>query len=163
MRFHYYKETDSLYISRAARPSANSDEVAPGIILDFDGDGNLTGIDIQHVSQTIVLSRLEIDNMPTRNYQDDLLKRLAEREYAAHYLKAALDETMHDGNMEAFLLALKNIVDATDAVQNIAEEAGVSRQHLYRMLSGSGNPTLETLTSVLEAVGLTIDFRPAED
>ena len=98
--------------------------------------------------------------MPTKNYQTDLLKRLANREYAAEYLKAAFDETLADGNKAAFLLALKNVVDATGAMQTVANEAQISRQHLYRMLSEEGNPTLETLTSVLQAVGMTIDFKP---
>ncbi len=100
--------------------------------------------------------------MPTKDYTEDLLKRLSSSEYAAQYLKAALDETLSDGNMEAFLLALRNIVDATGARQEVATEAKISRQHLYQMLSGDGNPTLETLTSVLQAVGLTIDFKPLE-
>lgn len=98
--------------------------------------------------------------MPTKDYQSDLLKRLTNPEYAAQYLKAAWDETVADGNKSAFLLALKNVVDATGAMQTVANEARVSRQHLYRMLSEEGNPTLETLTSVLQVVGMTIDFKP---
>lgn len=98
--------------------------------------------------------------MPVKSYQDDLLIRLSDPEYSAQYLKAALDETLEDGNMEAFLLALKNIVDAKGSVQAVASDADISRQHLHRLLSGSGNPTLETLASVLQAVGLTIDFKP---
>ena len=98
--------------------------------------------------------------MPTKDYQADLLKRLTDREYAAQYLKAAFDETLADGNKAAFLLALKNVVDAMGAMQTVANEAKISRQHLYRMLSEEGNPTLETLTSVLQAVGMTIDFKP---
>ena len=98
--------------------------------------------------------------MPTKDYQTDLLKRLTNREYAAQYLKAAFDETLADGNKAAFLLALKNVVDAVGAMQTVANEAKISRQHLYRMLSEEGNPTLETLTSVLQAVGMTIDFKP---
>jgi probable addiction module antidote protein len=98
--------------------------------------------------------------MPTKDYQADLLKRLANSEYAAQYLKAAFDETLADGNKSAFLLALKNVVDATSPMQTVANEAKISRQHLYRMLSEEGNPTLETLTSVLRAIGMTIDFKP---
>ena len=98
--------------------------------------------------------------MPAKNYREDLLVRLSDAHYASQYLKAALDEALQDGNMEAFLLALKNLVDATGPVQEVASEADVSRQHLYRLLSGKGNPTLETLASVLQVVGLTIDFKP---
>ena len=98
--------------------------------------------------------------MPTKDYRTDLLQRLGNSQYAATYLKAALDETLSDGNTEAFLLALKNVVEANGSTGAIASESNVSRQHLYRMLSGNGNPTLDTLTSVLQAVGLTIDFKP---
>lgn len=45
-------------------------------------------------------------------------------------------------------------------MQTVTNEAKISRQHLYRMLSEAGNKTLETLTSVLQAVGMTIDFKP---
>ena len=101
--------------------------------------------------------------MPVRNHRDDLLVRLSDPEYSSHYLKAALDETLEDGNMEAFLLALKNIVDAKGPLQEVASDADVSRQHLHRLLSGTGDPTLETLASVLNAVGLTIDFKPLSE
>lgn len=99
--------------------------------------------------------------MPTKDYRTDLLQRLGNSQYAATYLKAALDETLSDGNTEAFLLALKNVVEAKGSTQTVASESNISRQHLYRILSGEGNPTLDTLTSVLQAVGLTIDFKPA--
>lgn len=98
--------------------------------------------------------------MPTKDYKTNLLQRLRDSQYAATYLKAALDETLSDGNTEAFLLALKNVVEATGSTQTVADESNISRQHLYRILSGDGNPTLDTLTSVLQAVGLTIDFKP---
>jgi probable addiction module antidote protein len=101
--------------------------------------------------------------MPTKSYREDLLERLANPEYAASYLKASLDETLEDGNMEAFLLALKDVVDAKGAVQAIASDADISRQHLYRLLNGTGNPTLETLSAVLQAVGIAIDFKPASE
>jgi probable addiction module antidote protein len=98
--------------------------------------------------------------MPAKNYRDDLLIRLSDPEYSAQYLKVALDETLEDGDMEAFLLALQNIVDAKGSGQAITSNADLSRQHLHRLLSGDGNPTLEALASVLHTVGLTIDFKP---
>jgi DNA-binding phage protein len=46
------------------------------------------------------------------------------------------------------------------SIQEVANESKISRQHLYRIISGDGNPTFDTLTSILQAVGLTIDFKP---
>lgn len=97
--------------------------------------------------------------MPVKSFQDDLLLKLKDSEFAATYLKAALDETMIDGNTEAFLLALKNVVEARSKVSNVAQKAEINRQHLYKLLSGEGNPTLETMISILGAVGLAIDFK----
>jgi DNA-binding phage protein len=57
--------------------------------------------------------------MPAKNYREDLLVRLSDAHYASQYLKAALDEALQDGNRSAFLLALKNLVDATGPVQGV--------------------------------------------
>lgn len=51
MKIAYYAETDSLYIDLAAGPSVESREVSPGVVIDFDRDGNITGIDIDHASR----------------------------------------------------------------------------------------------------------------
>ncbi len=65
MEFHYYPETDSLYTDLVDRVSAESLEVAPGVVLDFDADGGLVGIDIDHATQHVDLSRLEAEALPT--------------------------------------------------------------------------------------------------
>ena len=64
MKFHYYEETDSLYIDLADRTSADSVEMAPGVVADFDAEGRLVGIDIDHASQVADLTRLETDSIP---------------------------------------------------------------------------------------------------
>ncbi len=64
MKFHYFPETDSLYIDLAERPSADSREVAPGVVLDFDAQGRLVGLDIDHASKIVNLWRLEADSLP---------------------------------------------------------------------------------------------------
>ena len=64
MKFHYYPDTDSLYIDLAERVGADSQEVAPGVVLDFDAEGKLVGIDIDHASSVVNLSRLEAESLP---------------------------------------------------------------------------------------------------
>ena len=64
MKFHYYPDTDALYIELSERPSIDSREVAPGVVLDFDENNRLVGLDIQHASQVVNLSRLEATSLP---------------------------------------------------------------------------------------------------
>jgi uncharacterized protein YuzE len=58
MRLNYYPDTDSLYIDLSERDSADSREVADGVVLDYDADGNLVGIDIDNASSKVQLGRL---------------------------------------------------------------------------------------------------------
>ena len=94
MKFHYYSETDSLYIDLSNKPSVQSQEVAPGIVLDFDIDDNLVGIDIDNASRVLDLSLLEMRNLPIRNLsmigssQEEELK-LAEETATYHPHKKA--------------------------------------------------------------------------
>jgi uncharacterized protein YuzE len=64
MKFNYYPDTDSLCIDLSSTPSADSREVAPGVVLDFDVDGRLVGIDIDHASRLVDLTRLEGEGLP---------------------------------------------------------------------------------------------------
>ncbi len=66
MKFHYYPDTDSLYIDLSEKPSTDSTEVAPGVILDFDESGQLVGIDIDHASKVANLSTLEAKSLPVQ-------------------------------------------------------------------------------------------------
>jgi len=68
MRLSYYKETDSLYIDLSEKSSAESLEVAPGIIVDFDENNNIVGIDIDRASKVLNLSELEISNIPSKKF-----------------------------------------------------------------------------------------------
>ena len=64
MKLHYYPDTDSLYIDLNARPSSDSVEVADGVVVDFDAEGNIVGIDIEHASLKLDLSTLETEALP---------------------------------------------------------------------------------------------------
>jgi uncharacterized protein YuzE len=64
MRFRYYEDTDSLYIDLADRASVDSREVATDVVIDLDAQGRIVGIEIQHASAFVDLSRLESDSLP---------------------------------------------------------------------------------------------------
>jgi uncharacterized protein YuzE len=50
MIFEYHPDTDMLYIKLAAGVSTESEEVAPGIVLDFDERDQVIGIEIEDAS-----------------------------------------------------------------------------------------------------------------
>ena len=64
MRMKYYKDTDSLYIDLSEQASVESREVSTGIVLDYDVNGNLVGIDIDHASSKVDLERLIVSSLP---------------------------------------------------------------------------------------------------
>ena len=53
-----------MYIDLNARPSADSREIAEGLVIDFDAEGRAVGIDIQHASQVLDLKTLETRALP---------------------------------------------------------------------------------------------------
>ena len=67
MTFRYYPDTDMLYIAFAAGVSTESEEVAPGIVLDFDEKNRIVGMEIEDASTFIDLSRLEVSALPIVN------------------------------------------------------------------------------------------------
>lgn len=89
-----------------------------------------------------------------KNYEDDLLKRLKDQDYAVEYLNAVLEDE-GDDQQERFLMALKDVAKV-HGVANVANESKITREALYRVLSDKGNPELATLLSVLSALGLRI-------
>ena len=94
--------------------------------------------------------------MPTIDYKDDfLLHELQDRERAAAYLTAALE----DGE-EVFLLAVRDVVEAYGGIGTLAKLTQLNRENLYAMLSVTGNPRLSSLTTILATLGFEINFRP---
>lgn len=64
MKLNYYPETDSLYIDLSERASAESKEISEGVVLDYDADGRLVGIDIDNATNKIELEKLILSKLP---------------------------------------------------------------------------------------------------
>lgn len=92
------------------------------------------------------------------SYEVGLREDLKSPEEAAAYLNAALEE----GTQEGFLLALRDVAQAR-GISHLAQETGLNRENLYRILSDSGNPQLSSLTSLLETMGLKLSVGVNED
>jgi probable addiction module antidote protein len=92
--------------------------------------------------------------MRLRNYKADLLKRLRDPGYAAEYLAQVLAEK----DSAAFLIALKDVVEAGGGVGGLAGRVGLKRPSLYKILFKNGNPTLATLQEILKPLGLRVSI-----
>lgn len=64
MKMRYYSDTDSLYIELSPKTSVESKEIANGVVVDFDQNGNIIGIDIEDANQKLDLKELELIEMP---------------------------------------------------------------------------------------------------
>ena len=88
----------------------------------------------------------------SRSYKETLLQRLRDPEEAAAYLDAALEE----GDKDVFLLALRDVAEARlGGIGELAQQAGLNRESLYRTLSEQGDPKLASL-ELLHALGLRL-------
>lgn len=64
MKLNYFADTDTLYIGLVDRPSVESQEIAEGIVIDFDATGQVVGIEIDPASGKVDLHRLRVTGMP---------------------------------------------------------------------------------------------------
>ncbi|MCW9698111.1 MULTISPECIES: addiction module antidote protein [unclassified Avibacterium] len=71
-----------------------------------------------------------------------------------------LNEVLQEDNMELILSALGDIAKARNMSQ-LSRETGISREGLYKALSGSGNPTFATILKVMKALNLTFQVKPS--
>lgn len=67
MKVVYTKENDAMYVTlRTDRRYVESEEVAPGVVLDFDEDGNVLAIEIyDEASEKVDVSVLMTEGLPT--------------------------------------------------------------------------------------------------
>jgi probable addiction module antidote protein len=92
--------------------------------------------------------------MRLKKYRDDLLERLRDPSYAADYLAQVLAQNDHEG----FLIALRDVVEASGGLGELATRVDIKRPSLYRILSKHGNPTLATLQEILKPLGLRVSI-----
>lgn len=81
----------------------------------------------------------------------DVVEHLQTEEDMAAYLEAALEE----GDAALVAAALGDIARAKGMTE-IAREAGLGRESLYKALSADGNPQLATVLKVVRALGLKL-------
>lgn len=93
---------------------------------------------------------------PGRNYYDDLIEDLKDPKEAAAYLNTALEA----GDKKAFLLALRNVLEAHGGMTKVSRHTKLNRVSLYKMLSKNGNPELNSVIALLDVAGIRLQMVP---
>ena len=66
MKLNYYPDTDSLYIDLSEKKSVESEEISEGVVVDYDENGDIVGIDIDNASLKLELNQLFINRLPIK-------------------------------------------------------------------------------------------------
>lgn len=72
-----------------------------------------------------------------------------------------IDDALESGNANYLAHAI-GIVARAKGMSEVAKEAGVTREGLYKALSADGDPKLSTFLGVIRSLGLQLSVRPAE-
>ncbi len=88
----------------------------------------------------------------SRPFSETLNEALKDPEQAALYLETCLEE----GDMELFTIALRDVANAHGGMGYLSEVTHLNRETLDCTLSENGNPFLDTLHKILDAMGLRI-------
>ncbi|WP_426271618.1 addiction module antidote protein [Dyella kyungheensis] len=89
----------------------------------------------------------------TETFPYDVVDYLTTHEDCAAYLDACIEES--DGDAAFIAAALGNIARAKGMAQ-VAKDAGLSRESLYKALSGERNPDFATILKVTSAMGIKL-------
>jgi len=89
----------------------------------------------------------------TKTFRYDTAEHLRTPEEMALYLEACFEEA--DGDAAFIAKALGNIAKAKGMAQ-VASDAGLSRESLYKALSGERSPGFDTILRVVDALGLKL-------
>ena len=89
----------------------------------------------------------------TETSRYDVAEHLRTPEEMAAYLQACLEEA--DGDAAFVAKALGDIARAKGMTQ-VARDAGLSRESLYKALSGERTPSFDTILKVVGALGITL-------
>ena len=90
----------------------------------------------------------------------DVAEHLRTPEEMAAYLEASMEEA--DGDAAFIARALGDIARARGMAQ-VARDAGLSRESLYKALSGDRVPSLDTVLRIVHALGLKLRAEAAHD
>lgn len=94
-----------------------------------------------------------------RTLDDIIQDELKDEQNRAKYLECAVEDYFESGDEIELLLAIRQVVISGIGFTTLAEKTGLSRESLYKTLSGKVNPKLRTLQQILSALGYAVTVK----
>ena len=99
-----------------------------------------------------------------RTWRAYLTERFAANQEAAiRYLKFSLEEYQVDRDTPLLLLALRTVVESQGGVSTLAKKTGIAPESLSNILSSAEAPRIDTLGTILNALGCRLLIEPIAD
>lgn len=96
----------------------------------------------------------------TRSYKNTVVRRIQDDpEFAAAMYAEALSSLV-EGETTMALSILRDLVHARISFKTLAENSGIGEKSLYRMFGPNGNPTLESMSIILQQIGAELNLVP---
>lgn len=95
----------------------------------------------------------------TKTTRYDIAEHLRNSKEMAAYLEACLEEA---GDDAAFIAKALGVIARARGMTQVARDAGLSRESLYKALSGERSPDFDTILKVVNALGLRLHAEPAQ-
>ncbi len=100
------------------------------------------------------------NTMKFTDHEDWMAQRLAKNpKLAKEYLKVVLEDMDSQNNEQVLMRALRQVAKA-QGISKVAKASGIRRESLSRALSERGNPRIDTLLSIVHALGLQLTVKP---
>ncbi len=98
-----------------------------------------------------------------RKFKDYHIEQLRDPEDAKIYLSVALEDYEKNEDINAFLLAVRDVAEAQGGMSMLAERVNLSDEGLYKFLSENGNQQLNMILKILHGLGFKFSIEAREN
>lgn len=94
-----------------------------------------------------------------REYHIYLIEKLRDPDYAEIYINAALQDYLENDDINSLFVALEHLARAQYSIKDLAEQADISRQHLYKIFDNEITPNMNTFITIIKSLGFTLEVK----
>ena len=98
-----------------------------------------------------------------RKFKDYHIEQLRDPEDARIYLSVALEDYEKNEDIDAFLLAVRDVAEAQGGISKLAERLSLTNEGLSKVLSENGNLQLNTIRQILHELGFKFSVEAREN